>query len=465
MSTKGETMESAVLPQNLVENLWESIDDTIVAVLETVGGNWLGRFFLRIFDKFFAFMEKTAQWCSPKLDCLTEGNGSNGVESEQPPRQLAWAILLPGILIFRSFKGFLNAWCFLIGYDYFESADILRIFQGCRKRLDFLRPKLANESPQLHHGPNRKMQNQRVSMNEAKKALIRSIRLTLSTLSCIDGPKPSLSPPPMKIQITGLDLDATPSSEEKSTTESAPSPVYGGGIKRKQSNMSSDEESEESKDENFDAKLERLALINSSEDEDFNPNSTLYADDTCSEENEEDKDEEKISLTEILDIIKEAAQIRSEVDNTLVEPNLIPENKDGGAQLSWNQNNQCSLKTITEEQETCENSKVLPKREDGIKLYPKDKVSQDRELDTFYSPISSKSSSPARSTVNDRPEHLDQPSVNVKEVGNGAINVGQLLTEETSNGVAYDQKRSSSTNANKIQHKGKRTNHGNRKKK
>ncbi|XP_066600711.1 uncharacterized protein [Prorops nasuta] len=414
MSTKGETMESAVLPQNLVENLWESIDDTIVAVLETVGGNWLGRFFLRIFDKFFAFMEKTAQWCSPKLDCLTEGNGSNGVESEQPPRQLAWAILLPGILIFRSFKGFLNAWCFLIGYDYFESADILRIFQGCRKRLDFLRPKLANESPQLHHGPNRK----------------------------------------------------TPSSEEKSTTESAPSPVYGGGIKRKQSNMSSDEESEESKDENFDAKLERLALINSSEDEDFNPNSTLYADDTCSEENEEDKDEEKISLTEILDIIKEAAQIRSEVDNTLVEPNLIPENKDGGAQLSWNQNNQCSLKkTITEEQETCENSKVLPKREDGIKLYPKDKVSQDRELDTFYSPISSKSSSPARSTVNDRPEHLDQPSVNVKEVGNGAINVGQLLTEETSNGVAYDQKRSSSTNANKIQHKGKRTNHGNRKKK
>lgn len=45
-------------------------------------------------------------------------------------------------------------------------------------------------------------------MNRAKKALIRSIRLTLSTLSCLDGSKPSLSPPPTRIHVSALDLDA-----------------------------------------------------------------------------------------------------------------------------------------------------------------------------------------------------------------------------------------------------------------
>ena len=44
-------------------------------------------------------------------------------------------------------------------------------------------------------------------MIEAKKALIRSIRLTLSTLSCLDTSKSSPSPPPTKIRISHTDLE------------------------------------------------------------------------------------------------------------------------------------------------------------------------------------------------------------------------------------------------------------------
>lgn len=46
-------------------------------------------------------------------------------------------------------------------------------------------------------------------MYEARKALIRSIRLTLSSLSCLDSSKPTPSPPPTKIHVSSvLDPDA-----------------------------------------------------------------------------------------------------------------------------------------------------------------------------------------------------------------------------------------------------------------
>jgi len=49
-------------------------------------------------------------------------------------------------------------------------------------------------------------------MNDAKKALIRSIRLTLSSLSCLNATKPSLSPPPTKIYVSSI-LDPDPVSK------------------------------------------------------------------------------------------------------------------------------------------------------------------------------------------------------------------------------------------------------------
>ncbi|CAK9807213.1 hypothetical protein ANTPLA_LOCUS5232 [Anthophora plagiata] len=286
----------------------EGVTGWIESVIITTSQTSLGQMLFKLLDSFLWGVEKSAQWSLPSHEVAAEENGKvfGKIELVRP---LPWFLFLPGLVILRIIRSGLNVGAFILGYPQIQPSGMVKFVQKTRRRLRAMNTKAVKSA-------RRKMCNnkdKRLTMIEAKKALIKSIRLTLSTLSCLDTSKSSPSPPPTKIRISNMDLEpvskaATP--DEKSTTESVGSPIQPTEMKRKFSQVSSDEGSitDESESETLPSKLDRLAADNSTDDPDFNLAECSTESSTASSDNEASKD---VSFTELTDILEQAKDNRN----------------------------------------------------------------------------------------------------------------------------------------------------------
>ncbi|XP_012348244.1 LOW QUALITY PROTEIN: dentin sialophosphoprotein-like [Apis florea] len=276
----------------------EGITGWIESVIMTVSQTSIGQALFKFIDSFLWVVEKSTQWSLPAHEIAAEENGKvfGRIELVRP---LPWLLFLPGLVILRIIRCGLNVGAFILGYPRIRPSGMVKFVQKTRRRLRAINVKAVKARRRITCA-----KDKRLTMIEAKKALIRSIRLTLSTLSCLDTSKSSPSPPPMKIRVGQMDFDTIATPEEKSTTESVGSPVLH-EMKRKFSQILDDESSDGSDNETLRTKLERLAMENSTDDSDFNIAECSIESSTGSSENDPDKE---ISFNETAEIQREACK-------------------------------------------------------------------------------------------------------------------------------------------------------------
>ncbi|XP_071555966.1 uncharacterized protein [Temnothorax nylanderi] len=379
----------------------------------------LGQTVLKLMDNFLWVVEKCAEWSLPRQEVRGDENRKDSGKPELV-RPLPWLLFLPSLVLLRVIRATLNIGGYILGYPKITPSGMVKFVQICRRYLN----KGMNKGTKERY----ETKDKRSSINEAKKALIKSIRLTLSSLSCLDASKPSLSPPPTKIHVSSvLDPDPVTTLEEKSVTESMESTA-------KLKDSSSESEKEEKK-ETLNEKIDRLALENSEDDEDFDPDKCGFSSDTSSDENSDDGN---VSPTEVRDVVKDAKLFQKNV-KTNIERFLNAEQTSAPAPQQGTVELDCEKRSSAKEsRDKVEERLAISLRIDSPECYTPDRSSQEGDP-TFYSPISSDSDAPKESSVAER-------SKSPGETNNGAVM----------------QKRS--TNVSKC-HKGKRTSHGNRKKK
>ncbi|XP_029041436.2 uncharacterized protein LOC114875390 isoform X1 [Osmia bicornis bicornis] len=290
-------MENEGSPSVIINESPEGIRGWIESVIITASQTSVGQALFKLLDSFLWVVEKSAQWSLPSHEVAAEENGKvfGKIELVRP---LPWVLFLPGLVILRIIRVGLNVGAFVLGYPKIQPSGMVKFVQKGRRRLRAFNLKAVKSV-------RRTTKDKRLTMIEAKKALIRSIRLTLSTLSCLDSSNSSPSPPPTKIHVSKMELEPMATPDEKSTTESVGSPINT-KIKRKFSEVSSDNEStDESETETLDTKLERLALESSTDDPDFNPAECSSESSSASSENEVEKE---MSLEELVEVQEEAKE-------------------------------------------------------------------------------------------------------------------------------------------------------------
>ncbi|GAB1859547.1 hypothetical protein CAJAP_00626 [Camponotus japonicus] len=384
----------------------------------------LGQTILKLMNNFLWTVEKCAEWSLPDQEIdLAEDENKKTSEKSGLVRPLPWILFLPSLIMLRIIRMVMNAGALLIGYSQVTPSGLVKFLQISRKRLNDVKKSGMREKQD---------KDERSLMNEARKALIKSIRLTLSSLSCLDMSKLTPSPPPTKIRVSSvLDPDApTTTSEEKSATESTNA--------EKQGNLTSCSESEEGEEneeeETLKEKIDRLALESSDEDEDFDPAdcSSSSIDKSNEEDDEEDDDnvnDGNVSSTELSDIVKDG--------NVLLNKTTAVQNEIEKFQASERAAAQAYDQRLPAEESRDKVEEHLSQRIDSP-TYCTPRSSQEGDS-TFYSPISSDSDTTKASIA----------EKTLKTSG------------ETNNGAVVGKR---STNVNKC-HKGKRTSHGNRRKK
>ncbi|XP_011687603.1 PREDICTED: acidic repeat-containing protein isoform X2 [Wasmannia auropunctata] len=389
----------------------------------------LGQSILRLADKFLWTVEKCAEWSLPRQDVSEDGKDSGKPKLVRP---LPWLLFLPSLVMLRTIRVTGNIGVYILGYPAITPSEMVKLVQKSRRYLNATMKKGMKERCEV--------KDKRPSMNEAKKALIRSIRLTLSSLSCLDASKPSLSPPPTKIYVSSvLDPDpVTTTSEEKSVTESMDS--------TEKLKDSSSESEEEEKEETLDEKIDRLALDSSEGDEDFDPTGANSDEDDDDEDDDDDEnsDDGNVSPSEIREIIEDTYVPLSANKNLKQQTECFLNSEKICALDSKQESDQpvCEKRSSAKEsRDKAEERLATSKRRDSPECYTPDRSSQEGDP-TFYSPISSDSDAPKESSV----PIAEQSKSSARRANNGAV----------------VEKRS--TNVSKC-HKGKRTSHGSRKKK
>ncbi|KOC69848.1 hypothetical protein WH47_07058, partial [Habropoda laboriosa] len=350
----------------------EGITGWVESVVITTSQTSVGQIFFKLVDSFLWCVEKSAQWSLPSQEITAEENGKvfGKIELVRP---LPWILFLPGLVILRIIRCGLNVGAFILGYPQIQPSGMVKFMQKSRRRLRAMNTKAVKAA-------RRKTSNnkdKRLTMIEAKKALIRSIRLTLSTLSCLDTSKSSPSPPPTKIHISNLDFEPVTTPEEKSATESVGSPIHPPETKRKFSQVSSDEGStdDESGNETLQSKLDRLAGDDSTDDPDFNLAECSTESSTASSDNGVDNE---VSLTEVADVLSE---VKNPLNDDREEVLLL------------------SLENLKSKSKKAEDMTEGVKRVDspGESVYSSAKEYDDDCDMNFYSPVSWSSGSPEQS--------------------------------------------------------------------
>ncbi|XP_024877770.1 uncharacterized protein LOC112458394 isoform X1 [Temnothorax curvispinosus] len=406
----------------------------------------LGQTVLRLMDNFLWVVEKCAEWSLPRQEVRGDENRKDSGKPELV-RPLPWLLFLPSLVLLRVIRATLNIGGYILGYPEITPSGMVKFVQICRRYLN----KGMNKGTKERY----ETKDKRSSINEAKKALIKSIRLTLSSLSCLDASKPSLSPPPTKIHVSSvLDPDPVTALEEKSVTESTESTA-------KLKDSSSESEKEEKK-ETLNEKIDRLALENSEDDEDFDPVKCGFSSDTSSDENSDDGN---VSPTEVHAVQEDAKKfLKTNIERFLnAEQTSAPAPQEETVELD------CEKRSSAKEsRDKVEERLVISQGIDTIdspECYTPDRSSQEGDP-TFYSPISSDSDAPKESSVAE--QCTTRKSLKTNEFINGearfisASTISESKSPGETNNGAVMQKRS--TNVSKC-HKGKRTSHGNRKKK
>ncbi|XP_012214460.1 protein P54 isoform X2 [Linepithema humile] len=472
----------------------------------------LGQIVLKVLERFLWIVEKCAEWSLPDEEIPRDENGKI-LEKLELVRPLPWILFLPSLIILRIIKISLNIIIFLLGFSLITANDLVKFTQKLRMHLIALK---CSEMETRHY------KDKRSSMNEAKQALIKSIRLTLSSLSCLDASKPSLSPPPTKIHVSSaLDLDAvTTTLEENSVTESMDS------IKRRGSINSAEQDKEKQK-----TRQEELNQSTDSSDSEYvcsvdRDNSSINSDSNTSvssnelndliqdiqkwheeerkaDQNQQFMDAERASTnveqaatnveqaaTNAEKATMDAEQATVDVEQATVDAEQATVDVEQAAvdvEQAASDTEQAATDTeqtvadaeqatpeqkssAKESRDKVEERYSSSRRIDSSEYHTSDRSSQEGDL-IFYSPISSDSDTPKECSKSSAPiaeKPVSGDSLKTAEFINGEIcfssasTVSELKSLEKANNGAVVDKRGA--NASKC-HKGKRTSHSNRRKK
>ncbi|XP_033207579.1 uncharacterized protein LOC117167076 isoform X3 [Belonocnema kinseyi] len=379
----------------------ERVNGLVISSIESLARISLGQTVLKLIDRILWVVEKSAQWSLPIQETAADENGKSFGEIRLV-RPLPWILFFPALIMLRILKVGVNIGAFLIGYPPIQPSEVVKFVQKRRRQL-------------------------RTIKNNGLKSM-RARRVTS---------KP------------------TAPSEEKSTTESTTSP-HRSDSKRKfgEVTASTDDDSSQSEEETLISKVNRLASEDSNDDPDFLPDGYCSSDGTT-----ETSLDDEVSLTEAKELADEAGNdlsklMKSSEDykkRTTSEPvqkaNPILAHENSGERLGVE---------ISEGQDN---------------FYSPNSFGTEGDL-AFYSPISSKSVSPERSESPIKPQ-LKGTNAKSSDFGNGEVKVkagpvssendiSRVSRKDVTNGHVEGKK---SANSGKSNHKHRRTNHGNRKKK
>ncbi|XP_072764956.1 uncharacterized protein [Anoplolepis gracilipes] len=368
----------------------------------------LGQTVLRFADNFLWTVEKCAEWSLPCQEIAEDENGKSSEKSEFV-RPLPWIFFLPSLMMLRTIRMTINVGAFIMGYSRITPSSLVKFLQLSRTRLN-----------NIKNSGTREKQDK-----------------------------------------------ATTTSEEKSGTEST-------DATEKQGNLISYSESEEDEkemkndeeEETLKEKIDRLALETSDEDEDFDPaNCSVSSNESNDKDNEDDDNDEvdeddgNVSSTELRDIIEDANLL---LGRTTTVQNMIEQFQaaERNAAQVCDQDQRLLAKESRDKVE-----ERFSQRIDSPTCYTSDRSSQEGDS-IFYSPISSDSDTPKTAIAE---KCVSRDSLKANKYANGEIHfISASMISETSktsgaaNNGAVVEKRS--TNVSKC-HKGKRTSHGNRRKK
>ncbi|XP_076644840.1 uncharacterized protein LOC143354546 [Halictus rubicundus] len=361
-------MEDAGSPYAVTSKTSGGVIGWMESMFITMSQTFVGMPLLKLIDYFLYVAEKSSQWSLPANEISAEDNGKvfGKIELVRP---LPWILFIPGLVILRIIRGGLNVGAFILGYPRVEAIEMVKFLQKSRRRLRAIHLKAAKSS------------------RRRDKILIKSIRLSLSTLFCLDSSKLSPSPPPIKICLSGLEFETPASPDEKSTTESVGSPMLV-DAKRKYSQVSSDSESE-----TILTKLDNCASEDSMEDSDFNPANCSPQSSTSSSLGEEEKN---ISLTELEDIKK---------DNELPLKDLPP-NYESTACIEGRIESSTNSSENKDTEDNKKDNEELPNRErpNALSL---DKTTSDKETEGAMATNETRVDSPEPVTQSSACEKLD----------------------------------------------------------
>ncbi|XP_025990099.1 uncharacterized protein LOC105202133 isoform X2 [Solenopsis invicta] len=231
----------------------------------------------------------------------------------------------------------------------------------------------------------------------------------------------------------------------------------------------SEAEKEEKKEETLNEKLDRLALENSEDDEDFDPAKCSLSD-TSDDDDDENSDDGNVSPTEVLDIIEDTKAFQKSLNH--IEQFLKAEQQT--STLTTHQElvePVCGKRSSAKEsRDKVEERFATSRRIESPECYTPDRSSQEGEP-TFYSPISSDSDAPKECSMSSVsvaeqriPRKILKTNVNgeARFISSSTSTISESKSSGQINNGAVMEKRS--TNVSKY-HKGKRMSHGNRKKK
>ncbi|XP_050455986.1 uncharacterized protein LOC126853900 isoform X4 [Cataglyphis hispanica] len=364
----------------------------------------LGQTALKLVDNFLWTVEKCAEWSLPIQEVEDENGKSSGkLEFVRP---LPWILFLPSLVMLRTIRMTVNVGAFVIGYPQVTPSALVKFLQKSRMRLN-----------DIKNSGTREKQDK-----------------------------------------------ATSTSEEKSVTESTDNTEK----QRNLINHSESEEDEELNDEDEDEetleeKIDRLALESSDEDEDFDPADCTVSSNESRDNSNEDDDSEidedagNVSSTELRDIIEDAKRvIRDKSTEVRNEIEKLQAAERAAAQVFDQRLPAGENRDKVEER--------LSQRIDSPTCYTPDRSSEGDSI--FYSPLSSDNDMP-KAPITEK--SVSRDSLETNEYANGDIHfITASMISETSktsgraNNGAVVEKRGA--NVSKC-HKGKRTSHGNRRKK
>ncbi|XP_051174711.1 uncharacterized protein LOC127290278 isoform X2 [Leptopilina boulardi] len=369
----------------------------------------LGQTTLKLIDRVLWVVEKSVQWSLPVQEASSDENGKTFGEVELV-RPLPWILFLPGLILLRAVRIALNVGAFVCGYPLIQPSGIVKYVQKRRRQLRTIK---NNGLKSMRIQKEITDQDKVVAKNDARKSLIKSIQLTLSTLSCLDGYRNSPSPPPTRIQVSN-NFDLVPVSiEENSTIESTNSPNRSDSKRKffevEAASTDDDDDGSESEDETLTSQIERLALEKSIDDPDFNPDALSLSDATDA------SFEDEVSITEAKELMADAKK-----DLKLI-------------QLQNSEQSEQKEKPISDEKskvivtpENSGNNHGVEALDGQENYYSPVNFGTDGEL-AFYSPISSKSVSPERSNSPIKQIPIKGSNAKSSDIGNGALKTNEEL--------------------------------------
>ncbi|XP_011341544.2 suppressor protein SRP40 isoform X1 [Ooceraea biroi] len=266
----------------------------------------LGQRLFGLVDSFLWTVEKCAEWSLHSQEIVAD---DGRLVKPAYVRPLPWFLFLPSLMFLRGIRMTANLSARIMGYPEITPTKMVRIVQNSRKRV--LAIKMSGRKNRQDS------KDKRLSMHEARKALIRSIRLTLSTLSCLDASKPSLSPPPTRIHVNsafGVDASLSSSSssctpQDQVRTSRSESTESDATLKDTVLSGTDSENSPEKAKESLNEMIAQLAQENSVDDKDYVPDDTYKDESSTEEDSTEEGTEEDISMVELSDIVEEANEL------------------------------------------------------------------------------------------------------------------------------------------------------------